>query len=430
MKKKNLWRLRYLDTPVLKAENVKILDVSDGRILMENGSHCHSIFNIATRDFSTLPRDRVWLAGDLFCENGVYVNPEGDPYLLSGKTICVPRHLKFCPNFSEDLCIIPDASGQMLLLKEDLSAESLDVKIDIESATDYTPVKRVEAGKESQESIDTVESRPIHWVYVRERSGRLRFYDYSSGKLKLAKTFELSRKSSPLLAVKPYENLTLEYSRTKGLRANIESKTKPIVLAPPESQVQKLLVTEDSIEVTYQSTDGIVHECSIENIPGRCSKFRRERRNIFFAVGMGPPLRDELSMDEIYDGSVSGAFYRAILAALSPQERKIFMQFATQMRTKPAPRPYRRQKASIWGAAQRLTPHNQRSVWECFHYYWVLFYNCLYLANWNLEDAFGAVTRFMQQPAVSLGEYAESELFVEAAKESIWDMPDIPQNWL
>ena len=437
----NLWAMRYLDTPKLQAENLKIMHVSGQAALLVDHNHQHYLLDIETGSFNPLPSERHWLAGNIYCEKGIYVTPQGDPYLLAEETIAVPKNLNFCPSYSDELRIVPDASGKMLLLNADLSAEFLGVKIDIESTTDYTPVAKVKTSKKSQKTTDNSASPVTHWIYVRDDFGKIRFFNYSAGKLKLEASFDLDSDSSSVLALKKYKGLTLEFSRTEGLLAKIKSQTKPLRLAPPQSQVRNLLVTGKHIAVTYQGTDGKARKNLLTHTQGHYYYKRCEdTRNIFLDPEFNweenvrtSPRLDELTMDEIFSSlskSEYKGFHRAILASLTPTEHEIFMRFAKQMRATPTPYQHSNKNASPWAHAQRLTEDNQPSVWDSCYKSWVLFYNCLYLANWNLATALDAVTSFVQGPAVSSGTFSESEIFADAARKTIWDMPDVPQNWL
>ena len=437
----NLWAMRYLDTPKLLAKNLKIMHVSGQAALMVDHNHQHFLLDIETGSFNPLPSERHWLAGNIYCEKGIYVTPQGDPYLLAEETIEVPKNLNFCPSFSDELRIVPDASGKMLLLNADLSAEFLGVKIDIDSATDYTPVAKVKTSKKSQKTTDKTASPVTHWIYVRDNFGQIRFFNYSAGKLKLEASFDLDSDSSSVVALKNYKGLTLEYSHTEGLLAKIKSQTKPILLAPPQSQVRNLLVTGKHIAVTYQGTDGKACKNLLTHTQGHYYYKRCEdTRNVFLDPEFNweenirtSPRLDELTMDEIFSSfskSEYKGFHRAILASLTPTEHEIFMRFAKQMRATPTPYQHSNKNASPWAQAQRLTEDNQPSVWDSCYKSWVLFYNCLYLANWNLETALDAVTSFVQGSAISSGTFSESEIFADAARKTIWDMPDVPQNWL
>ena len=417
------------------------MHVSGQTALLEDHNHQHFLLDIETGSFSPLPSERHWLAGNIYCEKGIYVTPQGKPYLLAAETIAVPKNLNFCPSFSDELRIVPDSSGKMLLLNEDLSSEFVGVKIDIDSATDYTPVAKVKTSKKSPKTPDNAVSAVRHWIYVREQSGQIRFFNYSAGKLKLEASFDLGSDSSSVVALKKYQGLTLEYSRTEGVVAKVKSQAKPLLLAPAQSQVRNLLVTGKHIAVTYQGNDGKARKNLLTHMQGHYYYKRCEdSRDIFLDPQFNweenirtSPRIDELTMDEIFSSlskSDYKGFHRAILASLTPKEREIFMRFAKQMRATPTPYQHSNKNASPWAQAQRLTEDNQPSVWDSCYKSWVLFYNCLYLANWNLETALEAVTRFVQGPAISSGAFRELEIFADAARKTIWDMPDVPQNWL
>lgn len=438
----NLWMLRYLDTPELKAKNIKFLNVLAQTLLMEDVNHCRYFLNLETGDFSALPPNRKWLAGGIYCENGVYVTPKGDPYLLSGKTIAVPKALKFCPSFSDELHIVPDASGKMLLLKDDLSASYLDLTIDIDAATYFTPVARVVTSNKRPDRSTAPVPKEMHWVYVRDRSGKIRFYNYSSSKLVAGKVFKDESSTASLVAVKPYKNFTVEYSRTKGVSAKFDTKKRPLVLVPRHCQLIKMVVTSKILEVTYQKNDGKAYDTSLTHKQGSYSYQCQEKpHNIFmdedYNWEINPssdPRINELTMDDIfpypnrYEISYKG-FHRLILASLNAEDRENFLDFLKELRATESPEG-RSWDRSNWAEAQALTADNQPSLWDRYYDSWAHFYDCLYLANFDLEAALEAIRKTLQRQANTEDVYGRKDLFIDTAKTTFWGMPDVPERWI
>ena len=439
----NLWMLRYLDTPELKAKNIKFLNVLAQTLLMEDDNHCRYFLDLGTGDFSPLPPNRKWLAGGIYCENGVYVTPKGDPYLLSGETIAVPKGLKFCPSFNDELHIVPDASGKMLLLKDDLSASYLDLTIDIDSATDFTPVARVVTSNKRPDRpdrlVDTV-PKEMHWVYVRDRSGKIRFYNYSSSKLVAGKVFKDESSTASLVAVKPYKNFTVEYSRTKGVLARFDTKKRALVLVPRHCQLIKMVVTSKILEVTYQKNDGKAYDTSISHEQGSYSYQRKEEpHNIFMDKEYNweidshwTPRINQLTMDDISlgrDEAFYQGFHRLILASLNAEDRERFLDFLKELRVIESPGDslwYR----SNWAEAQALTADKQPCLWDHYYRSWTQFYGCLYLANFDLEAALEAIRKTLQRQESIEDEYGIPKLFIDTARTTFWGIPDVPERWI
>lgn len=438
-KNKNLWRLRYLDTPKLEAKNIKFRHFSYFDAILEDDSHRLYWMDLNYGIVSPIPPERRWLAGEVFCENGVYVDRKGVPYRRARKNVEVPPNLNFCPHFSGDLTVVPDANGELLWLHHgEHRATLINMQIDIESATDYTPVSRTKNTARDSDSSGT-DGFEFRWFFIRNSDGKIRFYIYNriSKKGRLEATHKVSPESSPIVAIKKQKNRTLEYSRSGRLVATVNGQNKTFELASDGSELLRLAIFKNTIESLYLGEDGNVYvrELSKENELDHDSLSFIGFENweydwkgyINSSKETNRLTQDDLITNLSYN---CGAFHRAIYASLTEKDRKIFLDFMKELRSTPTPYEYSDKEASPWAGAQRLTKDNQPSVWDSCYPAWPEFYNCLFLANGDIKAATDCVRAFMKWYVSRDGRLDGSHLFSDAARQKVWSLPEAPRAWV